>query len=273
MKGDRYHIECSEEQLSVIINALETYGRLGMGQLEVAVEEFIRKHFYKDYYEEVIEVLDKDNEVVDTKRKGKAVEELIYKVKDLVWKHPPHGSWGIANTKVPKECRESYDILQVLRKTRAERRASLAKNEYPYTVDWTYHATNPDLPPVHCKISDAMSSVLTSTAALFVPCRKCNAAAREACKDEQGYGRVTHVQRRLDWDEVRNSLSFSVGVELPAPHRVAVFDRTKVERGTAWDKTKARNRAMTAKTNPWRKAHTEHFWVWYDIREEEGSPF
>lgn len=165
-----YTITLSEKQLRVVNDALDMYSRMGMGQLEVAVEEFLRTYFFKRYHEvpEAVPNPDKtesrkrecpsDEDWVTTTR-GRLVKALIDRVKYLVFGHPPNGSWGTHNEKVPWRSREAYDIKQVTRKAIAEARMAdpdvpeKSKRHIKYTVDMgMYLATNPDLPPVKCAL-------------------------------------------------------------------------------------------------------------------------
>lgn len=126
----RFVIEMNEAQLQVIIDALDNYSRMGMGQLDVSVEEFLRLSFYERYHE----------------RCGNEVKFLVDDIKALVFGHSPNSSWSIGNDEVPAKCREAYDIQQVVRKVLAEHR-----NADRHSV-WMnpYMATNPSLPPVKC---------------------------------------------------------------------------------------------------------------------------
>lgn len=138
MEPTRYRIELDEAQLAVVLAALDTYSRMGMGQLDVAVGEFISRHAPKGY--------DQDSRDM--------VRFAIDTIKRMVWGHPPNGSWGIFSPEVPRACRESYDILQVLRYARWEVRRD--RGEAPsYTVENNpYLPANPEWPPVTCVAVD-----------------------------------------------------------------------------------------------------------------------
>lgn len=140
-----YQIEMNEKQLLHLLDALDLYSRLGMGQLE-ALDDWIRLKF---------QTYDADGEGYDSDY----IRKLFQNIKAEVWCHPPNGSWGIHNSKVPTSCREAYDIKQVLRKARHSARmqdpneSEETKKWIRFTVDGdSYFPTNPDLPPVKCKV-------------------------------------------------------------------------------------------------------------------------
>lgn len=150
----KYKIECNEEQLVVLLKALDMYSRTGMGQLDISLDEFLRNNFYKNYYN--IPTTDDVNITC-----GEAVEAHINSIKALVWQHPPNGSYGIFNKEVPIECREAYDILQILRKCRAKERIHQLEikgdtelsQHIKITVDMSdYLPANKAQPPVCAKV-------------------------------------------------------------------------------------------------------------------------
>lgn len=147
----KFTITVDDKQLQVINDALDMYSRMGMGQLDVSVEEFLRMHFYQLYYEQPAA---EETTPPDLTR-GKLVEAYINDVKALVFNHPPNGSWGIYNDKVPRACREAYDLKQVFRKVLAEQRLKKAKakgeeelaKHIAITVDMgNYLPSNPEWP-------------------------------------------------------------------------------------------------------------------------------
>jgi hypothetical protein len=155
----KFTITVEDKQLRVINDALDMYSRMGMGQLDVSVEEFLRMHFYKLYYEEPAA---EETTPPDLTR-GKLVEAYINDVKALVFGHPPNGSWGIYNDKVPQRCREAYDLKQVFRKALAEQRLKRAKAEgkeelashIAITVDMgSYLPSNPEWPKSECAVEE-----------------------------------------------------------------------------------------------------------------------
>lgn len=147
----KYQIEAEEEHLEIILQALDMYSRMGTGQLEVSVDEFLRTHFSDQWRR--VEIGNGE----DPWQVGPEVRRHVDAIKKLMFDHPPNGSWGIRNKLVPKRCRSAYDIIQVLRHCRAE--AKLAKVADPEQRRWhkmrvdfdSYWATNPDLEPVTVK--------------------------------------------------------------------------------------------------------------------------
>jgi hypothetical protein len=157
----KFTITVDDKQLRVINDALDMYSRMGMGQLDVSVEEFLRMHFYKLYYEQPAADASEALEVELTR--GKLVEAYINDVKALVFGHPPNGSWGIYNDKVPQPCREAYDLKQVFRKALAEQRLEKAKaageeelaKHIAITVDMgSYLPSNPEWPKSECAVEE-----------------------------------------------------------------------------------------------------------------------
>jgi len=148
--SDKYTVTLTEEQLRIVNDALDLYSRLGMGQLEI-VEEFLRTRFYKRYYDI------NDGPAGSPVTRGQIVRDQVDTVKALVFDHPPNGSWGIADERVPADCREAYDIYQVTRKAVAETR--LAREDDPERRSFMrlsvhlhdYMPTNPGMPPVEVK--------------------------------------------------------------------------------------------------------------------------
>jgi len=64
-----------------------------------------------------------------TVTRAQIVRDQADTVKALVFDHPPNGSWGIADERVPAGCREAYDIYQVTLKAVAETR--IAREDDP----------------------------------------------------------------------------------------------------------------------------------------------
>ena len=102
IKHIRGPMKLNESQ--VINEALDLYARMGTGQLEISVDEFLRKNFYKDYGEDLVVV---DGEVL---RKSERVRQLINEIKLLVFGHSTDESWGIYNSKVPSSCQEAFRL-------------------------------------------------------------------------------------------------------------------------------------------------------------------
>lgn len=121
----KFTIELTDAQLRVVNDALDMYSRMGMGQLEIAVEEFLRDHFYKLYAEKEVRSLHHGLKV-------SAREEVLFfigKIKELVFDHPLHGSWGIFSPEVPTPSRAAYEIKQITRKALTLWRMETADDE------------------------------------------------------------------------------------------------------------------------------------------------
>lgn len=162
MSDQKYRIELEERQLRVVLSALDMYFRMGMGQLDVSVDEFLRLEFAARYYEQPLDPVkyraDYDRSIAQhLPVKGPKVRELLDEVKQLVFGHASNASWGVRNEQVPVACREAYDILQVLRRCRAVERIKRLEADgdlenaqgVATCVDMRdYHPTNPEWPPV-----------------------------------------------------------------------------------------------------------------------------
>jgi hypothetical protein len=141
----KIRITVEERQARVILAALDIYSRIGTGQLE-RIEEFIRDKFW-----------DKIN-ADEPKGANFVLEDIrhaLNRVKALAWKHPANGSYSIHNDEVPQDCRESFDIIQVLRRAIAVHKAdkeSVPEDRRVYVLFDRYHPTNPDWPPVEVEI-------------------------------------------------------------------------------------------------------------------------
>ncbi len=96
----KYLIEVDETQLLHIVWALDTYIRLGIGQLETVLEALTRMGVTPPDDDEFL--------------KYQQVRELLRDIKEL-YGHPANGSHGIYNKDLPESVKRSYDILQVLR--------------------------------------------------------------------------------------------------------------------------------------------------------------
>lgn len=141
----KYQITMDERQVGVLLDALDLYSRCGMGQLEI-VEEFLRMNFFEKYHDQPV------RQDIDLTR-GPVVRAHLGDVKALVFGYAPNQSNSIRNESVPIRCREAYDIIQVLRKARAESRIKQGE-EIP---SWSTHldkywATNPEWPPVEVSV-------------------------------------------------------------------------------------------------------------------------
>jgi len=143
----KYRIELDKKQLGVVIDALENYSRMGMGQLDVSVEEFIRKHRpASDHFVRMVS----PRLLVPKMLVAEYTKLLVNDLKLVVWGHPPGGSYGIYHQDVPQPCREAYDIQQALRKFRWDHLGKDASDVRGVDAK-TYLPANPEWPPVSCE--------------------------------------------------------------------------------------------------------------------------
>lgn len=91
----KYIIECDEDHVKTISQALDYYSRLGGGQLELIIHDLFQNYFYND------------------KTTYKELDELIHKLKLKLYGLPINGGFSIHDTN--DLFRICYDIHQVLR--------------------------------------------------------------------------------------------------------------------------------------------------------------
>lgn len=92
-------IELTDKQANVVIEALDHYSRMGMGQLE-DVAHLMGKHFAHIHPWDLIET---------------HIGRLKQAAFPNTAAHTCGGSWSIANKQVPEPFRIAYEIQQVLR--------------------------------------------------------------------------------------------------------------------------------------------------------------
>jgi len=169
----KFKIELDDKQMRVICDALDMYSRMGMGQLDVAVEEFLRLKFYNLYHDRQSYSPENGDLGQNYETHGYRVRRAVDRIKHLVFGHPPNGSWGIHNEKVPWDCREAYDIKQVLRKTVCESRIADLKAQgdeegirhQSITVSMSdYLPTHPEFPPVKAQRLDERTTARSTGA-------------------------------------------------------------------------------------------------------------
>lgn len=151
----KFTLELEEEQMEVLEKALDMYSRMGMGQLDVAVEEYLRWNFFDQYFNK--EYTDEDG---NPSTRGEEVKDLVDRIKLLVFGHASNASWGIFSPQVPVASREAYDIRQKVRgalaqwridKARASKNDEAAKHIL-YSVDMDrYLPANPSFPPIKAR--------------------------------------------------------------------------------------------------------------------------
>ena len=125
----KVELECTAAQLNLIQHALDVYSRLGSGQIEElenhwGINEFqINKHTiegatnYADYHEE------KDN-----------LRQFINAYKNLLFMMAPNASYGIHADAISDTCRQSWDMIQVIRHEvwkQDPERTNFGVNAYP----------------------------------------------------------------------------------------------------------------------------------------------
>jgi len=98
----RYHLECNENQIKVLKQALDFYERvLGLGQLEEI------NSLWRIYYRGSIE---------DLNQKSCTIEHALYAAKSAGWGFAPNVSMSIRSETVHEDFRIAYDMTQVIRK-------------------------------------------------------------------------------------------------------------------------------------------------------------
>lgn len=97
-----YQITLSPKQANVLVEALDVYSRIGMGQLEI-VEESIRKQYGFKYPLNIMDII---RNCLNTAK--------------IALGHPVNGSYGIAGPDTPKSSQIAYDLQCVLRKQIAD---------------------------------------------------------------------------------------------------------------------------------------------------------
>ena len=98
MTEERYELSISEKQARVMVDALDLFSRIGIGQLR----EVLRHPQYE-------RVILRDNESY------KYCERLLDQIKKLLTGFGPSASYGIACPEVHDDSNIAYDLLQVIR--------------------------------------------------------------------------------------------------------------------------------------------------------------
>lgn len=135
-----YKIEVNEEQLRIILNALEGYTRAGTEQYDIMIEALTG---YKYSYD--------TNKAINT-----AIRSLVGCELD------PNASWGIHNEQIGDNYRVAYDMIQVLRHTQAwanaedkeETRWSHGVKYMGISFDAPMSTTKKDVPLIKCEVKD-----------------------------------------------------------------------------------------------------------------------
>ena len=90
-------VEMTARQLRLVVNALDMFVRLGIGQVE-----------------EVVDNLDLMFDLTPEKKDDLRV--LVNRIKTEIINQPVNGSYGIGNRKVKKPVHDSYDLYKALAK-------------------------------------------------------------------------------------------------------------------------------------------------------------
>jgi len=93
-----YQLTISEKQARVIMDALELFTRIGIGQLQ----EVLRHPQYQ-------------NKIFDDEKVYRESVVLLDQIKKILTGHGPNSSYGIACTEVHDDSNIAYDLLQVIR--------------------------------------------------------------------------------------------------------------------------------------------------------------
>jgi hypothetical protein len=101
-------LELTAEEADVVRRALDMYARMGMGQLEVAVDEFLQDNFHDRYYDKGYP-LEKG-----PCTRGPLVTAHVDDIKALVFEQPHAGSWSIGNEKVPVKSQTAWALRKRL---------------------------------------------------------------------------------------------------------------------------------------------------------------
>jgi hypothetical protein len=117
MDTNLYNLTLDEEQLRVLMEALDMYSRLGMGQIDIVLTS-TNNPLIKRIWEN---------------KSGDEVKDLSKQIKKLIFPElSDNAYYGIFNNKTPESSKISWDILQVVR-------YRLAWDKHPdggYTVDF-----------------------------------------------------------------------------------------------------------------------------------------
>lgn len=131
MSENNYEIHLSEKAIYIIIQALDLYSRVGMGQLETVKDVLLKS--------------EKSRENILKNRD--AIERLLDLVKEMAMELSPSSYQSIMSPEISDDFRTAYDMIQVLRNR-------LAWDREPkggFTVDFDpLFQTSPD-PPVKIK--------------------------------------------------------------------------------------------------------------------------
>lgn len=134
-------ITMTTEQARLLVAILDTHSRLGMGQLEIAVGEYLSGNF----------------RVPGDDFPTREVRDTLEELKGIVFTYFGDGPFGIYHPKVPANARQAYDMQQVLRKELAENAITYFRSQGEFehakhvlsTVDMKpFMPADPETPPI-----------------------------------------------------------------------------------------------------------------------------
>lgn len=113
---EKYTLEVNEEQLRLIQNSLDLYSRVLIGQFEEVAQVAAM------YNVNMLEKSETGNTLPDKSayQEHHIFTDKIRECKSILGFHP-NGSYGIFNQGVHNDARNSFDIVQVIRKHLAEK--------------------------------------------------------------------------------------------------------------------------------------------------------
>ena len=100
---EKYSVELTGEQIHILCQALESFTRLGIGQLETVLQDLGFHSF--DQFQEVMTTINGDLEYL----------AAVQTIKKKIFDQPMNGSYSIHNERVGDNFKCSYDMWQVLR--------------------------------------------------------------------------------------------------------------------------------------------------------------
>lgn len=98
-----YQLILSEKQANILIEALDVYSRIGMGQLNIVAESITKQYDSNHHYRYSSDVMEIVKSCMNTAK--------------LALGHPINGNLSIAGSDTPKSAQIAYDVQCVLRKS------------------------------------------------------------------------------------------------------------------------------------------------------------
>ena len=122
------NIKCTVKHLSIFLEALDLFTRLGIGQMEQLLDHTGIDEYIDNKYRNAAGELDYEN----VQNEQDEVKKLLYECKRIIFNCSPNGSLGICHNKVSDLNRIAFDMIQVLR---YERYKLQPQPKQHYTVD------------------------------------------------------------------------------------------------------------------------------------------